>query len=173
MRTFKTYSALQSHIKRNHSKSDLPDASLFGCHDEPLLSMIPENHDGFFSTDPEDPMNGGLEDVGGCGDVESMDESGPCETGSLQTAAARFLLALKEQHRLTQVSINFLVDQVKLIVAGVVAGVEEAIRSKLSSEGVTTIIDECFRDVNPFEGLETEYKQSKFYKEHFNLVVRY
>ena len=116
---------------------------------------------------------GGLEDDGhghlpGTED-ESMDESS--ETGSLQTAAARFLLALKEQHRLTQVSINFLVEQVKLIVAGVVADVEEAVKSKLASEGVTTIIHGCFRDVNPFETLETEYKQSKFYKEHFNLVV--
>ena len=100
---------------------------------------------------------------------ESMDETEV--TGALQTAAARFLLALKEQHRLTQVSINFLVDQVKLIVAGVVADIENAVKSKLASEGVTTIIHGCFRNVNPFEGLETEYKQSKFYKEHFNLVV--
>jgi hypothetical protein len=127
-------------------------------------------------------MNGGLEDdlgpwhlddegsIGAEAD-ESMDETEA--SGSLQTAAARFLLALKEQHRLTQVSINFLVDQVKLIVAGVVADVENAVKFKLASEGVTTIdiVQGCFTNVNPFEGLETEYKQSKFYKEHFNLVV--
>lgn len=91
-----------------------------------------------------------------------MDESGPCESGSLQTAAARFLLALKEQHRLTLVSISFLVDQVKLMVASVVAGVEEAIRSKLSSEGVTTIMDECFGDVNPFEGVKILQRALQF-----------
>lgn len=171
MRTFSTYSALQSHINRNHNKSDQPDASLLGCHVEPLLrAATNENQEDFFSSDP---MNGGLENDGrDFGEDESMDESCSGETGSLQAAAARFLLALKEQHRLTQVSINFLVDQVKLIVAGVVANVEEAVNSKLASEGVTTTVHECFRDVNPFEGLETEYKQSKFYKEHFNLLVR-
>ena len=93
------------------------------------------------------------------------------DTGSLQTAVAKFLLALKEQHRLTQVSINFLVEQVKLIVSGVITDIEEVIQSKLGDESVATVIHECFQDVNPFEGLETEYKQSKFYKEHFNLVV--
>ena len=167
MRTFSTYSSLQSHINRNHNKSDVPDTSLFGC-----LVATDENQDPFFPTDLQDPMSGRLDDddrVWHFPEDESMDESG--ESSSLQTAAARFLLALKEQHRLTQVSINFLVEQVKLIVAGVVADVEEAVKSKLASEGVTTIIHECFRDVNPFEGLETEYKQSKFYKENFNLVV--
>ena len=52
-----------------------------------------------------------------------------------------------------------------------VADVEEAVKSKLASEGVTTIIHGCFRDVNSFENLEIEYKQSKIYKEYFNLVV--
>lgn len=178
---FSTFSALQSHVNRNHSKSDVPDTSLIGRHIEPeSLLLTATNED--LSTDLEDPMSGsGLEDdlghlddegsIGAEAD-ESMDETEV--SGSLQTAAARFLLALKEQHRLTQVSINFLVDQVKMIVAGVIADVENAIKFKLASEGVITTIDivqGCFTNVNPFEGLETEYKQSKFYKEHFNLVV--
>ena len=32
------------------------------------------------------------------------------------------------------------------------------------------VIDECF-DVNPFQGLDTEYLQVNFYQKHFNLVV--
>ena len=71
-------------------------------------------------------------------------------------AAAKFLLALKEQHRLTQVSIS----QVKLIVVGVVADIEEMVHLTLTDNGITTTIHECFQEVNPFEGLDTEYKQS-------------
>ena len=60
MRTFSTHSALQSHINRNHTKSDVPDTSLFGCHVEPSL-LANEN----FFTDLEESMSvGGLEDDG-------------------------------------------------------------------------------------------------------------
>lgn len=31
-------------------------------------------------------------------------------------------------------------------------------------------IDDCF-DVDPLQGLDTEYLQSKFYRENFNLIV--
>lgn len=33
-------------------------------------------------------------------------------------------------------------------------------------------LDKAFIPIEPFEGLTTEYQQSKFYREHFGLVVR-
>ena len=36
--------------------------------------------------------------------------------------------------------------------------------------GENSDIDHCF-DVNPFQDLETEYLQNKFYHQHFNLLV--
>lgn len=169
LRTFSRYSALQSHIARNHSKHDIPDVSLFGCHsvEQPSASPADETFstNDFPSTDNA-MIESGMEDR----DEDAMDVE-ETRVRCLRTAAAKFLLALKEQHRLTQVSINFLVDQVKLIVAGVVADIKETVHSKLTENGVTTTLYECFQEVNPFEGLDTEYKQTKFYKEHFNLVV--
>lgn len=92
----------------------------------------------------------------------------------LQKAAARFLLTLKEQHRLTQVAINFLVSQVnEYVVEDVKSAVERTLRENciVSSGDDLHVLDSCYEDVNPFIGLESEYKQTKFYKTHFNLVV--
>ena len=36
--------------------------------------------------------------------------------------------------------------------------------------GEDSDIDHCF-DINPFQDLETEYLQNKFYHQHFNLLV--
>ena len=37
-------------------------------------------------------------------------------------------------------------------------------------QGVDVAINDCF-DVDPFQGLETEHLQIKFYRDHFNLRV--
>ena len=81
---------------------------MFGCHAQsasPMTNEDPDSSD-FLSDDLGDAtrMSRGLDDYGD----ECMDHSEPI--GSIQTAAAKFLLVLKEQHRLTQVSINFLID---------------------------------------------------------------
>ena len=95
----------------------------------------------------------------------------------IQKAAARFLLTLKEQHRLTQVAVNFLVSQVKEIVECIVKDVKTMVakvlveNSFVSSDDDLQCFDKCYENRNPFTDLETEYRQKKFYKTHFNLVV--
>ena len=89
----------------------------------------------------------------------------------MQKAAARFLLILKEQHRLTQVAINYLVSQVN---SGVhcqrcETGVESAAWKFICDD--LQCFSQCYENTNPFMGLETEYRQKKFYKNHFNLVL--
>lgn len=34
-------------------------------------------------------------------------------------------------------------------------------------------IDECFQAPNPFSNLQSEYMQTKYYRENFDLVVRH
>ena len=158
VRTFSNYSALQSHIARNHDAGDIPDMAYFGCHTESPLSEMTAD------LNPEDAGEG----------EEYMEQSPPrlARVNRLAKAAANFLLVLKEQHRLTQVSINFLVEQVNFIVYGVVDNIKKVVLSKLSNEDIDlTILESCFENVSPFKGLETEHKQTKFYKENFNLVV--
>ena len=74
-----------------------------------------------------------------------------------QAVAAKFLLTLKEQYRISQTALEFTINAVKDIVA---------VHSSRDHE-------ELQHDVllNPFEGVETEYMQTKFYREHFGLVV--
>lgn len=149
VRTFSKYSALQSHIARNHDAGDIPDMALFGSHAESCDSRE--------ESDNEEHMDQS---------VPSVDHVG---VNPLTKAAGNFLLALKEQHRLTQASINFLVEQVTLIVSAVVGDIKQDVLSKLSNEHIdVSFLDPCFDNVSPFKGLETE---TKFYKEHFNLVV--
>lgn len=97
----------------------------------------------------------------------------------IQKAAARFLLTLKEQHRLTQVAINYLVSQVKEIVECIVNDVITAVEKVLVENSFVASSDDlqcftqCYENTNPFTGLETEYRQKRFYKNHFNLVSGY
>ena len=108
---------------------------------------------------------------------DSMEYEEESSNIRMQKAAARFLLTLKEQHRLTQVAINFLVAQEKQVMYCVVedvrASVEQALldNSTVSSTDQLQFLDKCYEGINLFVGLETEYKQTKFYKTHFNLVV--
>ena len=94
----------------------------------------------------------------------------------MQKAAAKFLLTLKEQHRLTQVAVNFLVSQVKEIIECIVKEVKTMVAKALlensfvSANDDLQYLDKCYENTNPFMGLETKYRQKKFYKTHFNLV---
>lgn len=94
----------------------------------------------------------------------------------MQKAAAKFLLTLKEQHRLTQVAVNFLVSQVKEIIECIVKEVKTMVakvlleNSFVSANDDLQCLDKCYGNTNPFMGLETEYRQKRFYKTHFNLV---
>ena len=90
--------------------------------------------------------------------------------------AALLLLTLKEKHRLTQVSVDFAVHQIESMVeytvSDIKALVEEKIREHCKAFGVDVPdLNECFDNTNPFSGLESEYLQTKFYKENFDLIV--
>ena len=66
-------------------------------------------------------------------------------------------------------AINFAVGQIQQMLKHVLEDVNLSVHNKLDVESRSNI-EECF-DVNPFQGLDTEYLQAKFYQEHFNLVV--
>ena len=86
-----------------------------------------------------------------------------------QRSAALFLLTMKEKHCLTQVALDFAVQQVREMVGYIIDDVKSNLREKL--EGVDIDITGCFDATDPFVGLSTEYLQHKFYVQHFGLVV--
>ena len=92
----------------------------------------------------------------------------------LKKSGALFLLKLKEQRRLTQVAVNDIVDGYKTLFSSTVASLNARVRAKLATEGVVPdLCDDVFQDVIfPFDRIETEYFQEKYFKEALRIIVR-
>ena len=91
-------------------------------------------------------------------------------------SAALFLLSMKEKHRLTQTCVDYTVSNVQQMVQFIVEDLHSAIESKIEQQLAGTDISmpdisSCFKDIDPFQGLETEHKQIRFWKNNFGLVV--
>ena len=93
-------------------------------------------------------------------------------TESTEKTAGHFLLSAKERHRLTQSAMKFTVTSVKKLISDVHKDIKSAVVSKLTQQRINT--EELDLEVevpNPFEGLETEHMQTKFFQKIFGLVV--
>ena len=89
-----------------------------------------------------------------------------------QRSMALLLLILKERYKVTQAAIDFAVSQVKQTVALLVDDLKETVKKVLKERcSCNSVIHDCFENLDIFEGLHSEYMQSQFYQEHFNLVV--
>lgn len=94
---------------------------------------------------------------------------------SAQRTAALFLLTFQEKHRLSQTAINFAVGSINTIVDSVCKSVKRSVL-ELAMECppiVSTRLPGCFEHEDPFASLQTEYQQTKFYREEFGLVVSF
>lgn len=161
-RLLRTYSGWQSHVTRNHPGSNLSPSPL-PLRSAPEVSPLEVEE----STTPDE----GPFEIEGAMDVPlNMDEN------RVSRSAALFLLSMKEKHRLTQTCIDYAVSQVhqmvEFIVEDLQSSVENAIEQQLADYDVDVPnVSRCFSDINPFEGLETEHKQIKFWKKNFRLIV--
>ena len=79
----------------------------------------------------------------------------------VKTAAAKFILILKEKFKLTQVSLDYTVKTVEELLLLSNKCIEQS-DSGLASD---------LHIPSPFGDLKTEYQQTKFFKENFGLVV--
>ena len=89
---------------------------------------------------------------------------------SLQLKTAKFLITLKEKYRLSQASINFLMESVNDIVRVTSEEIESNVQGVLHNSGYH-VPSECFVTVDPFNNLKTEYQQTRFYREYLGLIV--
>ena len=87
---------------------------------------------------------------------------------------AQFILNLKEKFKFSQVCLNFVIQSVEELLKFLTESIKQTVLRKLHQAGVTTspLLDDCFLLVNQFACLKTEYQQTKFYNENFNLIVR-
>ena len=102
-----------------------------------------------------------------------MFESGNEIADDIKTSAAKFLLKTREEHKVTQTTINKVVGDIKSLWSHALETVKQKVQQRLSgsSDSLVENVMECFDDSTPFDGLETEYLQHKYYKEHFHFVV--
>lgn len=87
------------------------------------------------------------------------------EQNDLKLHAAKFILKTKEECKLTQTSVDKILSSVK----GLWEQAMDNVRIKLADH-ITAEIDHCISS-SPFDGLETQHLQQKYYHEKFCYVV--
>ncbi len=155
--TFSTYSAMKSHLARKHRGANLDNEEAPGSVNS--FSHYHCNDDGSDA---------------------SISEFKPTCSGvnedTLHRSAALFLLSLKEKHQNTQKAVDFAVGQVQQMVSYAVQDIRDSALTMLQEHSIGTgyklpDIASCFEVPDPFASLQTEYIQTKYYREHFDLVV--
>ena len=106
----------------------------------------------------------------------SMESPSRTNASSLDVPTAKrtaglFLLTFKEKFNLSQRAINYAVGSINNIVDRVCESVQQSVISELKEKGFLDDIAEKFCFDDPFAELQTEYRQSQFYKSEFGLVV--
>ena len=94
-----------------------------------------------------------------------------------RVCGAKFLLQTREQYHICQASLNRIAADVKglwtISIESLKASIEKSIAQEAPAMNIDAIL-ECVDDfATPLDGLETEYRQTQFYKEHFHYIVGY
>lgn len=176
-KTTSNYSTLMSHLSRQHRDVDIETPSVHSLvtsfpHDEDDTRMDLSGFENSSSNRSPGPDRSGLTE-------DQMDHLAPNLKAqeSLQRSAALFLLTLKERYQLTQSALDFTVTQVKEMLfydhQDKVAAINTALHNRQSGECPPTQaeLSDCLEYKNPFATLQTEHLQTKYYREHFGLVV--
>ena len=155
-RTFRTFHAYKKHMYSKHR--DLLELEVCPQHDQ--------DQDGVQS-----PAS-----------VQSLEDNGYLDPDSSKkvnerTVSALFLMKTREVSKVSQVCLNGLVEDVTSLLQRKVQQLEADVTRVLNTKGVE--VDSQLTDVfrqheqaSPFQGIETEFLQKKFYREEFGLVVR-
>lgn len=164
--TSTTYEGLRKHMYR--------------CHNDLLVSSTPED-----SVPQHEDSDCHENDDHGC-EITSVrntvytDESNSTEVPSASVLGAKFILKIRDGRNLTQVATNGIVEDTKVIVQSSIQDIEKKVFEKINSTGIVMTnhqladLKAVFTDetvINPFKGIETEYQQEKFIRDHFNYVV--
>ena len=97
---------------------------------------------------------------------------------TLQTSSALLLMSLKEERKLTQTSLQGVVEGVTSLNQIRLSALHSEVCKALNAAGLSSSVpglDEIFNCDGPFGrpflGLETQHQQQSFYKEHFQFIV--
>ena len=175
-----SFDAFRSHCTRYHD----------GCIERCLPTMLTrvdeddgvETHSVTCSTnieegmDTNNPHTNSAEDFA-CLESEMVNdkdvESEMINDEDVQLAAARFILILKEKHKLTQMSLDYAIKGIEEITMLSANRFKHSVMSVLNESGssINATLRDCLIPTSPFVNLKTEYQQNKFFKENFGLIV--
>lgn len=171
--TFKpgsTYSGFLTHCNRKHPGWRKYLAERTMCNDEA------SEGDGMYSGggDGDTIFQMEMDNVFTEEGVTMEDEEDTIHNVDINVIGARFLLNLKERHKLTQVALDYISEAVSELNEIIANKIKHTVSRKIEELGydiTSTLLNDCFIPTDPFLHLRTEYEQTKFYKEHFGLIV--
>ena len=155
--TYTNFESFRSHVYRKHRDILHLDDSQ-STHTESIHRNL--------STMLDNPID---DDITTRNDPITSDQQSSGTGVNLQLSEAKFLLQIKEECKLTQASVDKIVFSVRGLWSEAMCGLQE--RLKQSSPDVELNIDKSIFNNTPFDGLETQYLQQKYYREHFSYVV--
>ena len=164
MHSFKvgsTYSSFKTHASRKHPNWQADIENTVPFHEDPNELETPEpfgDHEQPASTSQS--INN---------DAPSSEDDVPNGTLSIERTAALFLLTFKERYMLPQAAINFAVSAVNGIVTSACESIQQSLLTSINLP--TDEISTHFEPEDPFASLQTEYQQTKFYRQVFGMVV--
>ena len=165
LRSFSSFQAFRNHVYSYHGGESSLDQR--------------QTADG--ESDGTGDIGGDDGDDDGDGDDGISFDSEMRETPPSQRNAAMFLMGLKEKYMITQVALQGVIEGVTNLVQSHLDTLHSQIQQRLllsgvsqaAIDGIQPLFSECGTYAHPFQGLETQYQQLKFYRQHFNLIVSY
>ena len=102
-------------------------------------------------------------------DIHVVDNS--LSTPSQEWQEAAFILYIKEKHVITQAAIDTILPHANQLFSSLMARISKELRTKLPREAME-VVEQAHSNVLPlFSNLSTRYRQLKYFREHFPLVV--
>ena len=172
VQTFKKYSSILSHISRSHGGLSQLESDSVTVYSGSDVTNFFDNDNGShmdeLHSQEYDAIATSESSTDGIIQLPELTDMLKCER-----SAALFLLTLKERHRLTQVGLDFTVEQVQNIISMMTDHLKSSVKNHFEGNNNLHLIniDEIFSFANPFERLQTAYMQNKYFKENFKLVV--
>ena len=150
--TYFNYESFRSHVYRKH-RDVLYGASVAHTNSDPHVGTPEEMDFSYF-------------DEGSCYDEGTMQNDKTYH-------GAKFILKIREQYRMPQSTLDKVVEDFKGIWTVSQESMREEVKSKLEKKLCETDVAEIMKSFDssfPLRGLETEYRQLQYYKQHFNYL---
>ena len=165
--------AMPCHVYRKHKQAGII-RSRSSNNGLDILSSTESNHTESFEQffDQSISTNGSISETS----QAEIDHLLGTDQEKQKRASALFLLKLKESKQVSQVVIDEIVGEWDTLFSHTTLRIQAGVRASLAAAGIDSNalpgLNEVFDNIpKPFDGLETRFKQEKYYRESLFLIV--